>query len=265
MSKLEGKVAVVTGGSSGIGLAAATRLVSDGAYVFITGRRKTELDAAVGAIGRNVAAIQGDVSKIADLDRIFAAVKEAKGRVDVLFANAGIAESAPLDAVTEDHFDRQFDVNVKGTLFTVQKALPLMPDGASVILTSSIVGSKGGRRPKRLQRNEGSAAVVRADVDGGSPGAQDPRERREPRRDRHTRSPRSRQGHGRRSGRGLPRPHPAGTRRASGGRRRRRLVSRVRRQPLHHGHRTLRRRRSGADMTLQPTTRVSNEADRASV
>jgi len=143
MGKLDGKVAVVTGGNSGIGLAAARRLVADGAYVFITGRRKEELAAAVEQIGRNVTAVQGDVSKLADLDRLFATVKEVKGRIDVLFANAGVAEAAPLGNISEEMFDRAFDTNVKGALFTVQKALPLLRDGASIILTSSVVGSKG--------------------------------------------------------------------------------------------------------------------------
>jgi len=141
MTKLEGKV--VTGGNSGIGLATAKRLVADGAYVFITGRRKSELDAAVEQIGRNVTAVQGDVSKLADLDRLFATVKEVKGRIDIVFANAGIAEPAPLGDISEDLFDRTFGINVKGALFTVQKALPLLRDGASIILTSSVVGSKG--------------------------------------------------------------------------------------------------------------------------
>jgi len=143
MGKLDGKVAVVTGGSTGIGKATAKRLVEDGAYVFITGRRKSELDAAIAEIGRNVTGVQGDVSKLADLDRLFATVKEAKGRIDVLFANAGIAEAGALGTITEEQYDRMCDVNVKGTLFTVQKALPLLSDGASVILNSSIVGSKG--------------------------------------------------------------------------------------------------------------------------
>jgi len=143
MGKLDGKVAVVTGGNSGIGLAAAKRLVADGAYVFITGRRQSELDAAVKQIGRNVTAVQGDVSKLADLDRVFAEVKKVKDRIDILFANAGIAEGAPLGKISEEHFDRHFDINVKGTLFTVQKALPLLREGASIILTSSVVGSKG--------------------------------------------------------------------------------------------------------------------------
>jgi NAD(P)-dependent dehydrogenase (short-subunit alcohol dehydrogenase family) len=143
MGKLDGKVAVVTGGNSGIGLAAAKRFVEDGAYVFITGRRQEELDAAVRQIGRKVQAIRGDVSKLADLERIMATVKEQKGRIDVLFANAGIAEAAPLTEITEEFFDRHFDINVKGALFTVQKALPILRDGASIIFTSSVVGSKG--------------------------------------------------------------------------------------------------------------------------
>jgi len=143
MGKLDGKIAVVTGGNSGIGLATAKRLVADGAYVFITGRRKRELDIAVEQIGRNVTAVQGDVSKLGDLDRLFATVKELKGRIDIVFANAGIAEPAPLGAISEDQFDRTFGANVKGALFTVQKALPLLRDGASIILTSSIVGSRG--------------------------------------------------------------------------------------------------------------------------
>src|SRR5262249_49811445 len=111
MGKLDGKVAVVTGGSSGIGLAAAKRLVADGAYVFITGRRKAELDAAARELGSRATAVQGDVSKLADIDRLFATVKESKGRVDVLFANAGVAEGARLGEITEEHFDRIFDIN----------------------------------------------------------------------------------------------------------------------------------------------------------
>jgi NAD(P)-dependent dehydrogenase (short-subunit alcohol dehydrogenase family) len=141
--KLEGKVAVVTGGSTGIGLATAKRFVEEGAFVFITGRRQEELDAAVKEIGRNVAAVRGDVADLADLDRLYATVKERKGRVDVVFANAGAAEFVPLAQVTEAHFDKYFGTNVKGLLFTVQKALPLMPDGGAVILNASVVASKG--------------------------------------------------------------------------------------------------------------------------
>jgi len=141
--KLAGKIALITGGNSGIGLATAQRFVAEGAFVFITGRRQEELDKAVQLIGGSVVGIQGDVSNLADLDRIIATIKEQKGRLDVLFANAGVAEFLPLEAVTEPHYDYQFDINVKGTVFTVQKALPLLPDGATIVLMASIVGSKG--------------------------------------------------------------------------------------------------------------------------
>ena len=143
MSKLQGKVAVITGGTSGMGLATAKRFVAEGAYVFISGRRQAELDAAVQAIGRNVTGVQGDVAKLGDLDRLYAAVKAQQGHVDIVFANAGIGEFLPIGAITEEHFDQTFDVNVKGTLFTVQKALPLMRDGGSIILTGSIASVKG--------------------------------------------------------------------------------------------------------------------------
>ncbi len=143
LEKLAGKIAVITGGSSGIGLATAKRFVNEGAYVFITGRRKSELDAAVKQIGRNVTGIQSDVSKPADLDKLYTAVKEQKGKLDIVFANAGIGEFAPLDQITEDHFDKQFNVNVKGLLFTVQKALPLLQPGGSIVLNASIVSTTG--------------------------------------------------------------------------------------------------------------------------
>src|ERR1700722_2803415 len=141
--KLEGKVAVITGGNSGIGLATAERFVAEGASVFITGRRQTQLDEAVKKIGDRATGVQGDVSKLTDLDRLYATVREKAGRIDILFANAGIAEFAPLGAISEEHYDTIFDANVKGVLFTVQKALPLMPDGASIILNASIVASTG--------------------------------------------------------------------------------------------------------------------------
>jgi NAD(P)-dependent dehydrogenase (short-subunit alcohol dehydrogenase family) len=143
MKKLEGKIAVITGGNSGIGLATAQRFVSDGAYVFITGRRQSELDEAVKQIGTNVSGIQGDVSNLADLDRLYSTVKTEKGRIDTLFANAGVGELVPLEAITEAHFDKTFGINVKGLLFTVQKALPLFQDGGSIILNASIAASKG--------------------------------------------------------------------------------------------------------------------------
>jgi NAD(P)-dependent dehydrogenase (short-subunit alcohol dehydrogenase family) len=143
MGKLEGKIALITGASSGIGLATARRFVSEGAYVFITGRRESELAAAVKEIGRNVTGVQGDVSDLGDLDRLFAQIRREKGRLDIVFANAGVATYSPLGEITEEHYDSIFNINVKGLLFTVQKALPLMPDGASVILNASIVASKG--------------------------------------------------------------------------------------------------------------------------
>jgi NAD(P)-dependent dehydrogenase (short-subunit alcohol dehydrogenase family) len=142
MGKLEGKVVVITGGSTGIGLAAAKLFVKEGANVFITGRRQKELDDAVRAIGRNATGVQGDVARLADLDRLYEAVR-AKGRIDVVFANAGVAEFAPLETITEEHFDKLFNINVRGTLFTVQKALPLLNDGGSIILTGSVAGVKG--------------------------------------------------------------------------------------------------------------------------
>jgi NAD(P)-dependent dehydrogenase (short-subunit alcohol dehydrogenase family) len=143
MGKLDGKIALVTGANSGIGLATAKRFVNEGAYVFITGRREAELAAAAREIGQNVAGVQGDVSNLGDLDRLFARIKQDKGRLDVLFANAGTATLAPFGTITEEFYESIFDVNVKGLLFTVQKALPLMPDGASIVLNASIVGSKG--------------------------------------------------------------------------------------------------------------------------
>src|SRR6266446_3206681 len=143
MNKLEGKIALITGGNSGIGLATAKRFVNEGAYVFITGRRNAELAAAVKEIGRNVTAIQGDVSNLGDLDRLFAQIKREKSKLDIVFANAGIAKFALLGTITEEHYNSIFNINVKGLLFTVQKALPLMPDGASIILNASIAASKG--------------------------------------------------------------------------------------------------------------------------
>src|SRR5260221_3787509 len=143
MGKLEEKIALITGGNSGIGLATAKQFVNEGAYVFITGRRDPELAAAVKEIGRNVTGIQGDVSNLDDLDRLFAQIKREKGKLDILFANAGVAKLAAFGTITEELYDWTFDINVKGLLFTVQKALPLLPDGASIILNASIVASKG--------------------------------------------------------------------------------------------------------------------------
>ena len=141
--KLEGKVAVITGGNSGIGLATAQRFADEGAHVFITGRRRAELDQAVKQIGHAAVGVQGDVAKMADLDRLYATVKQQEGRIDVLFANAGGGEMLLLGSITEAHYDQMFNINVKGLLFTVQKALPLFQDGGSIILNASIAGSKG--------------------------------------------------------------------------------------------------------------------------
>jgi len=143
MNKLEGKIALITGGNSGIGLATAKQFVNEGAYVFITGRREPELAAAVMEIGRNVTGVQGDVSNLDDLDRLFTQIKREKNKLDIVFANAGIAKYGALGEITEDLYDSIFNINVKGVLFTVQKALPLLADRASIILNASIVASKG--------------------------------------------------------------------------------------------------------------------------
>jgi NAD(P)-dependent dehydrogenase (short-subunit alcohol dehydrogenase family) len=143
MGKLDQKIALITGGTSGIGLATARRFVNEGAFVFITGRRNSELAAAVKEIGVNVTGVQGDVSNLGDLDRLFAQIRQEKGKLDIVFANAGIAKHAPFGCITEEFYDSIFDINVKGLLFTVQKALPVLCDGASIILNASVVGSKG--------------------------------------------------------------------------------------------------------------------------
>jgi NAD(P)-dependent dehydrogenase (short-subunit alcohol dehydrogenase family) len=143
MSKLSGKIAVITGASSGIGLATAKKFVEEGAYVFITGRRQPQLDKAKALIGKNVTAVQADASSLEDLDQVYRVVKESKGYVDIVFANAGFVEHRTIDVVTPEHFDKTFDINVRGVLFSVQKALPLMRRGGSVILTASILSVKG--------------------------------------------------------------------------------------------------------------------------
>ena len=135
MDKLEGKIALITGGNSGIGLATAKRFVNEGAYVFITGRREPELAAAVKEIGRNVTGIQGDVSNLGNLDRLFAQIEREKGKLDIVFANAGVAKFAAFGTITEEFYDWTFDINVKGLLFTVQKALPLLPDADARIVS----------------------------------------------------------------------------------------------------------------------------------
>jgi NAD(P)-dependent dehydrogenase (short-subunit alcohol dehydrogenase family) len=159
MDKLEGKIALITGGNSGIGLATTKQFVNEGAYVFITGRREPELARAVKEIGRNVTGVQGDVSNLGDLDGLFAQIKREKGKLDIVFANAGAAKFAPLGKITEEHYDSIFNGNVKGVVFTVQKALPLMPDGASIILNASIAASIG--TPEWSIYNATKAAVRR--------------------------------------------------------------------------------------------------------
>ena len=143
MGKLGGKVAVITGGSSGLALESANRFVEEGAYVFITGRRREALDEAVKVIGRNVMGVQGDAANLDDLDRLFHTVQKQKGKIDILFASAGKGEPAVLGEITEQHFDREFGLIVRGTLFTAQKALPLINDGGSIILTGSVASVKG--------------------------------------------------------------------------------------------------------------------------
>jgi NAD(P)-dependent dehydrogenase (short-subunit alcohol dehydrogenase family) len=179
MGKLEGRIALVTGGNSGIGLATAKAFVNEGAFVFITGRRESELAAAVKEIGHHVTGVQGDVSDLGDLDRLFEQIAREKGRLDVVFANAGVARYSLLGEITEDFYDSIFNVNVKGLLFTVQKALPLMPDGAAIVLNASIVGQQRILGEQCLQRHEGRRAFVRADVDHGLEGSPHPRERRQ--------------------------------------------------------------------------------------
>jgi NAD(P)-dependent dehydrogenase (short-subunit alcohol dehydrogenase family) len=143
MGKLEGKVAVITGGSSGLALESAKRFVEEGAYVFITGRRQEALDEAVKLIGRNVTGVRGDASNLDDLDRLFDTVKREKGKIDILLASAGKGEAAKLGEITEQHFDAGFDLIARGTLFTVQKALPLLNDGGSIIMIGSVASVKG--------------------------------------------------------------------------------------------------------------------------
>jgi NAD(P)-dependent dehydrogenase (short-subunit alcohol dehydrogenase family) len=143
MDRLSGKIALITGGSSGIGLETAKLFAKEGAFVFITGRRQAELEKAVAAIGPSAKGIRGDIANLGDLDRLFEEIKEVKGRLDILFANAGLGEFAPLGSITEAHFDKTFGVNVRGTLFTVQKALPLMGEGSSIVMNASIAAIKG--------------------------------------------------------------------------------------------------------------------------
>ena len=182
MGKLKGKVAVITGGSSGMALASAQRFVEEGAYVFITGRKQEALDQAVKLIGRNVTGVRGDAANLDDLDRLFDTVKREKGRIDVLYASAGTGEAVPLGEITEQHFDATFGLNTRGTLFTVQKALPLFNDGGSIFLTF-------GERLSWLQRvcgEQGGVARIRTRVAQRAEGQEYPGECAAPRPDRDT-------------------------------------------------------------------------------
>jgi NAD(P)-dependent dehydrogenase (short-subunit alcohol dehydrogenase family) len=185
IGKLEGKIALITGGNSGIGLATAKQFVNEGAYVFITGRREPELAAAVKEIGRNVTGVQGDVSNLGDLDRLFAQIKREKGKLDIVFANAGAAKLAPLGKITEEHYDSIFNGNVKGLLFTVQKALPLLPDGASIILNASIVASKGSPQWSVYSATKAAVRSFARTWTTDLKGSPHSRERSEPRVYRH--------------------------------------------------------------------------------
>jgi NAD(P)-dependent dehydrogenase (short-subunit alcohol dehydrogenase family) len=175
MGKLDGKVAVITGGNSGIGLATAQRFVNEGAYVFITGRRQSELDAAVKQIGKNVTAVQSDVSSLADLDRLYATVKKEKGHLDIVFANAGTGEFAPLGSITEQHYDKTFDTNVKGLLFTVQKAASTFERRQCHRSECFDCLHQGSARIQCLQRNESRCPLFRARLVRGSKRPQDSR------------------------------------------------------------------------------------------
>jgi NAD(P)-dependent dehydrogenase (short-subunit alcohol dehydrogenase family) len=181
--KLQNRVAVITGGTSGIGLACARLFVQDGAFVFITGRRQKELDDAVSSIGRDVVGVRGDVTSLEDLDRLHGTVRSKQGRIDVVFANAGVGEPGLLEQVTEAQYHRQVDTNVKGVLFTVQKALPLLSDGGSIILTGATSGSKGTPTSSVYGATKAAIRCFCAGVDRGTQGSPHPLQRHQPRPD----------------------------------------------------------------------------------
>jgi NAD(P)-dependent dehydrogenase (short-subunit alcohol dehydrogenase family) len=185
MSRLQNKVAVITGGTSGIGLSTAQRFVEEGAHVFIFGRRQQELDKAAALIGRNVTAVQGDASKIEDLDRLFSRVQAEKGHLNVLVASAGVVEIQMFGEVTAESYDKTFDINVRGLLNASQKALPLMKNGGSIILVSSIAAFMGFPRLHHLQRDQGRGSLLCADLDGRAQEQGRAGQRPEPRPHRH--------------------------------------------------------------------------------
>ena len=246
MGKLEGKVAVITGGATGIGRAAAKRFIEEGAFVFIFGRRQEALDAALADLGPNARAVKGSVSDEADLDRLYAAVKAECGTLDIVFANAGAGSPLALGKITADHIDETFDTNVKGTIFTVQKALPLMVQGGSIILTGSSAGTTGAPAIERLQREQGGSAQPRADLGGGPEGHRHPGKRSVARGD----GDRTREGSARRGGpEGLRRDDSAPAHGRSGGNRSGGRLSRVVGQQLHDRQRGGRRRRPSSTLT----------------
>jgi NAD(P)-dependent dehydrogenase (short-subunit alcohol dehydrogenase family) len=180
MESLKGKVAVITGGSSGIGLATAKRFVAEGAFVFITGRRQAELDRAAKEIGRNVLAVKCDVSRLEDLDHLYKEVAARKSTIDIVFVNAGMVENVETPAATPEHFDRTFNTNARGAYFTVQKALPLLNDGASIILTGSGVWRKGMPIYGTYAATKAALRFIRSDLDGRVRTSRNPRERNQP-------------------------------------------------------------------------------------
>jgi NAD(P)-dependent dehydrogenase (short-subunit alcohol dehydrogenase family) len=191
MPALKNKVAVITGGSSGIGLATAKRFGEEGAYVFITGRRQSELDKAVKEIGRNAIAIQGDISKVDDLERLYKEIAQKKGKIDIVVANAAVVEMVPTQAVTPEHYDKTFDTNARGTYFTVQKALPLLNDGGSIILIGSGVWLKGYPAYGTYAATKAALRSFVRNLDDGTEGSQDSRESHQPGRGRNSHHRRS--------------------------------------------------------------------------
>ena len=247
MGKLEGKVAVITAATSGMALATAKLFVEEGAYVFITGRRKEKLDEAVKLIGKNVTGVQGDAANLADLDRLYETVKREKGKIDILFASAGQGELATLEQVTEEHFDKTFDLNVRGTLFTVQKALPLFNDNGSIFLNGSIASIKGFpafgvySASKAAVRSFARTWLVELE------GAKNSREHSQPRHHRHA-DPRPARPRGEGA---LQSPHSTRRDGPSGRDRNRSSLPRLERLELRQRRRTLRRRRYGPDLTTE--------------
>ena len=246
MTRLNGKTAVITGGATGIGLAAAKRFIEEGAFVFIFGRRQEALDAAVAELGPNARAVKGSVSDEADLDRLYAAVKAERGTLDIVFANAGAGSPLPLGEITAEHIDETFDTNVKGTIFTVQKALPLMGPGGSIILTGSSAGTTGAPGLSAYSASKAAVRNLARTWAEDLKGDRHPGERAVARGD----GDRTREGGARRGGpEGLRRDDSAPAHGRSGGDRGRGRLSRVVGQQLHDRQRGRRRRRPGAALT----------------